>query len=65
VKETLVPILHWQFRDQLHHIHQVMDKTTDWINTHPEANTVPRFIGKVDYLINGVDGKRLWRKDRL
>lgn len=59
VPETLVPILHWQFRDQLHHIHQVMDKTTDWINTHPEANTLPRFIGKVDYRINGVDGKRL------
>ena len=59
IPETLVPILQWQCRDQLHHIHQLMDKTTDWINKHPEANTLPRFIGKVDYRINGVDGKRL------
>ena len=59
IPETLVPILQWQCRDQLHHIHQLMDKTTDWINRHPEANTLPRFIGKVDYRINGVDAKRL------
>jgi len=59
IPETLVAILQWQCRDQLHHIHQVMDKTTDWINTHPQANTLPRFIGRVDYRINGGDGKRL------
>ena len=59
IPETLVPILQWQCRDQLHHIHQLMDKTTDWINTHPQANTLPRFIGKVDYRMNGGDGKRL------
>jgi glutathione S-transferase len=59
IPETLVPILQWQCRDQLPHIHQLMDKTTDWINTHPEVNTLPRFIGKVDYRINGVGGKRL------
>ena len=59
IPETLVPILQWQCRDQLHHIRQVMSKTTDWINTHPEANKLPRFIGEVDYRINGADGKRL------
>jgi len=59
IPQTLVPILLWQCRDQLHHIHQVMGKTTDWINTHPEADTLPRFIGKAAYRINGADGKRL------
>lgn len=59
IPETLVAILQWQCRDQLHHIHQVMDKTQAWINTHPEANTLPRFIGKVEYRMNGGEGKRL------
>lgn len=59
IPENLVPILQWQCRDQLHHIHQVMDKTTDWISKHPHADTLPRFIGKVDYRINGGNGKRL------
>lgn len=59
IPQTLVPILQWQCRDQLHHIYQLMDKTADWINKHPEANTLPRFIGRADYRINGVPGKRL------
>jgi len=59
IPKTLIPILQWQCRDQLHHIHQVIDITTDWIDTHPKANTLPRFIGKVDYRINGGQGKRL------
>jgi glutathione S-transferase len=59
IPQTLVPILQWQCRDQLQQIHQVMDKTTDWINKNPDANTLPRFIGKVDYRINGGEGKRL------
>ena len=59
IPRTLVPILQWQCRDQLPFIHQVMDKTTDWIKAHPEANTLPRFIGKVGYQINEGQGKRL------
>ncbi|MCX2982933.1 glutathione S-transferase [Halieaceae bacterium IMCC14734] len=59
IPETLVPILQWQCRDQLHHIHQLMDKTADWINKNPEADTLPRFIGKADYRMNDAEGKRL------
>jgi hypothetical protein len=36
-----------------------MDATSHWINRHPQADTLPRFIGKADYRINGADGKRL------
>jgi glutathione S-transferase len=59
IPQTLVPILQWQCRDQLHHIRQLMDATTKWINKHPEADTLPRFIGKADFRINYAYGKRL------
>jgi glutathione S-transferase len=59
VPQTLVPILQWQCRDQLHHIHQLMETTTHWINKHPQADTLPRFVGKADYRINGAEGTRL------
>ena len=59
IPDTLVPILQSQCRDQLHYIHQVMAKTTDWVDKNPKAKTLPRFIGKVEYRINGVEGKRL------
>ena len=59
VPDTLVPILRSQCRDQLHYIQQVMAKTTAWITKHPKAKTLPRFIGKVEYRINGAAGKRL------
>ena len=59
IPDTLVPILQSQCRDQLHYIHQVMAKTTDWVSKNPKAKTLPRFIGKVEYRINGVAGKRL------
>jgi glutathione S-transferase len=59
IPETLVPILQWQCRDQLHHIRQLMDATTRWIDNNPEASTLPRFIGKADFRINYAHGKRL------
>jgi len=59
IPETLVPMLQSQCRDQLHYIHQVMAKTTDWVDRNPKAKTLPRFIGKVEYRINGAVGKRL------
>lgn len=59
IPETLVPILQSQCRDQLHHIHEVIDKTAHWISQHPHAETLPRFIGQVDYRLNGSEGKRL------
>jgi glutathione S-transferase len=59
IPETLVPILQWQCRDQQHYIHQVMNKTADWIDKNPQASTLPRFIGKVGYQINGAGGNRL------
>jgi len=59
IPETLVPMLQSQCRDQLHYIHQVMAKTTDWVDKNPNAETLPRFIGKVEYRINGAVGKRL------
>ncbi len=59
IPETLVPILQWQCRDQLPHIHQLMDVTTQWIEKHPSVDTLPRFIGKADYQLNGAAGKRL------
>lgn len=59
IPATLIPILHSQCQDQLPCIHQLMDKTRDWINKHSAEITLPRFIGKVDYQINGAEGKRL------
>ena len=59
IPETLVPILQWQCRDQLQQIHQLMDITANWINKHPEADSPPRFIGRVDYTIDGTGSKRL------
>lgn len=59
IPATLIPILHSQCQDQLPCIHRLMDKTRDWINKHPAEITLPRFIGKVDYQINGAEGKRL------
>ena len=56
---TLVPILQSQCQDQLHFIHKVMAKTTEWVEKNPTAKTLPRFIGKVDYRINGVVSQRL------
>ena len=59
IPETLVPILQWQCRDQLPHIAEVGVRTGQWIIKHPEAATLPRFIGRADYRINGVESKRL------
>ncbi len=59
IPDTLVPILQSQCGDQLHYIHQVMAKTSDWVSKNPNAKTLPRFIGNVEYRLNGAVGKRL------
>lgn len=59
IPDTLIPLLQWQSRDQLPFVQRVMSKTNRWIKDNPEAEKLPRFIGKVEYQLGGNTGKRM------
>lgn len=59
IPESLIPILQWQFRDQIPYVHNVMSMTSQWLTEHPDTLEFPRFIGKAPYKIDDACGQRM------
>ena len=59
IPNSLIPILQWQFQDQISYVHEVMSMTSQWLAEHPDTSDFPRFIGKAPYKIDGACGQRM------
>jgi len=59
IPRSLIPILQWQFRDQIPYVHNVMAMTSKWLAEHSDTSDFPRFIGKAPFRIAGAHGERL------
>jgi len=59
IPESLIPILRWQFRDQIPYVRNVISMTSEWLAGHPDTSELPRFIGKARFNIGEASGRRM------
>jgi glutathione S-transferase len=59
IPETLLPILEWQLKDQLPVLQEISRSVDQWCKKNPDAQKLPRFLGRQNFQLNGVSGKRM------
>jgi len=59
IPESLIPILRWQFRNQIPYVRNVISMTSEWLAGHPDTSELPRFIGKARFNIGEASGRRM------
>lgn len=58
VPQTLEPILQQLFRDQFPIIKDIVARTDQWCQAHPDKPRIPRFIGEHDFRLGAATGRR-------
>jgi glutathione S-transferase len=58
IPETLTPILRMMFDEHLPVLSDTLHRVAQWVEAHPHATKVPRFVGRHTFHIGGVPSER-------
>lgn len=59
VPETLYPLLRRMFKEQMPVLTDTLQRVGAWVAEHPDAERIPRFIGRHDFYLGDVKARRM------
>ena len=59
IPATLLPILKWQLKDQLPVLEEISRSVAQWSKQNTAQDKLPRFLGRQEFILNGIPGKRM------